>query len=114
MADMRKIRPRRSAPSAEPARAGDPKDVAASAAIKNKLLSLEDQENGGGEAVLPKGEAGRAEHVEAAEGAMTFRTLGEGRELDWMDVRLEEIAKEYETGPHRPQRSPLARRVFGA
>jgi hypothetical protein len=105
---------RRPKPPAQSTHEGSAGAVSSSTQIKDQLLSVGEQENGGGEAMLPKDEISGAEHLKAAEGAMTFRTLGEERDGDWMDKKLTEIAKDYKTGPYRPQRSPFARRVLGA
>jgi hypothetical protein len=83
--------------------------------IQDHLLRVgEIEDEASNKNVLPAEEARGAEHLRAAEGIMTFQTLRDVDQDDWMDKQLDSIAKKHRTGPSRPRRSGIARRVFGA
>lgn len=86
--------------------------------IREALLAIGRlEEESGVEEIFDDEEARGAEHLRAAEGIMTFRTLngdGGGEPDPWMKARLESIAAKHRTGHKRPQRSGFARRLLGS
>lgn len=94
---------------------GNGETTLTSAEIQDHLLRTgELEDDAGDEGALPKEEVQGAEHLRAAEGIMTFHTLRDVDQDDWMDRELSAIGKRHNTGSNRPRRSGIAKRVFGA